>query len=177
MVLSHVSVCSLSFISFSFNNMKLFWCFGVIWLWKWLWSVHHAHTYTHPATLTLSHLQSCLYYRLGRLMVITLIDLSSGIRVMGYQTRNPITMQIKVSWADWCKSCFIPSFSCLWWKKPHREIQLLAQTALILSSSNRVLGKATGKGQAVSNSKQPVLRKHGRLLWNNTSLARTLSSN
>ena len=38
-------------------------------------------------------------------------------------------------------------------KKKRREIQLLAQTALIVSSPNRVLGKATGKGQAASTSK------------------------
>lgn len=46
-----------------------------------------------------------------------------------------------------------------WGKRTHREIHLLAQTALIVSSSNRVFSKATGrKAGGGSSSDRPTAR-------------------
>lgn len=126
----------------------------------WLWSVRQMHTHAHMHTNTSSHAGT---NALGGLMVITLIDPSSGIRVMGYHTKNPITMQIKVGWGDWWKARLAFSPTCLGGEKKKREIQLLAQTALIVSSPNRVLRK-TEKGKASSaflTSNSPIWRGSG----------------
>lgn len=96
------------------------------------------NTHVHPCTFALRCPQSCL--RLGSLVVITLIDLSSCCRVTGYQTRDPITMQIKVSWENGCKSSFI-ALSPDGKKSPHWNPII----SLIVSSSYSVLGEATGR--------------------------------
>lgn len=111
-------------------------CFFVIWSTLIMdWGVSISHSIT-------SHTSRCPV----SLLVITLIDLPRCIRVMGYQPGTPITMQIKVSWAGWCESCLMfYSFLLVLRRKKNggenRHIQLLAQTALIVSFPCRVFKK------------------------------------
>ena len=128
--------CPHSFINCWFHSTE---CTGLllIWLSKRLQSAPNAHV--HQCAFALRPPQSCL--RLGRLVVITVIDLSSCSHVGGYQMRCPITMQIKVSWEDGYKSSFIASVCRNRGKRPHRNPII----SLIVSSSKSVLGEGTGR--------------------------------
>lgn len=135
----------------------LFWCSRVIWLWMWFCdlSIMRTHTHTHiyiifkpsPVMLVLMPWEVHGNYPYRPLQRYR----SHGLSAKGFNhnaNKGKLSRLMEVMF----HVLFLLPLA-LGEKKKKREIQLLAQTALIVSSPNRVLSKATGKRQAVSTSK------------------------